>query len=803
MIVGNGWVSNVLMIKKPLIKRWTLRASGALLLMLFWFSLPAPLFRSPTSFVVEASNGDLLSAAIAADGQWRFPMRDTVPEKFAQCIVTYEDKRFYYHPGVDPLALGRALRLNFKNQQTVSGASTLSMQVIRLSQNKPRTYYQKIKELVLALRLELSHSKNEILAIYAANAPFGSNVVGLEAASWRYFNRKPEQLSWSEVAMLAVLPNSPALVHPGKNRSVLLKKRNFLLDKLQKNGIIDSTTAELAKLESIPEKPVPLPQDAPHLLDRFRQDFKALKAEKTMVRSTIDINLQRNVTQIVKRFNQQFRANGINNIAALVLDVETGNTLSYVGNIYEPSQPELESHVDMIRALRSPGSTLKPLLYAAMLADGFILPNTLIQDVPTQIGGYTPQNYDLGYDGAIPASRALSRSLNIPAVKMLQQYKYQRFHTTLKKLGISSLNKPSDFYGLSMILGGCETSIWELSGVYASMARTLNHYVKHNGKYNPADYHAPTYITSGTSPVAGVENSSVVDHASLFYTFLAMEEVMRPGEELLWEQFSSSKRISWKTGTSFGFRDGWAIGVTPKEVVCVWVGNADGEGRPELTGINTAAPVMFDIFDLLEQNQSFSAPYNNMIKVRVCKKSGYKAGEYCTDAELNYLPAAAERTGICPYHQLIHLNAAQTFRVTSACENTANMFHANWFVLPPAMEYYYKIRNRDYKVLPPFSPGCSDEFDTYRAMEMIYPKNNARIYIPLEIDGTRGQTIFNAAHRDQSSKIHWSVDGTYLGATTSFHQMAVSPTPGKHTVTLIDDKGNRLVQIFEVLEKER
>jgi penicillin-binding protein 1C len=675
------------------------------------------------------------------------------------------------------------------------------MQVIRLSLNKKRTYWQKLKELISALRLELSYSKDEILAIYAANAPFGSNVVGLEAASWRYFNRKPDQLSWAEVAMLAVLPNSPSLVHPGRNRTKLLQKRNFLIDQLRQENVIDSSTAELAKLEAIPEKPIPLPQEAPHLLDRFKQDFNKIGVEKTILRTTVDIDLQRNISQLLKRHHNQFKANGINNVAALVLDVETGNTLAYVGNVYEPSDPELESHVDMIKALRSPGSTLKPLLYAAMLTDGSILPNTLIQDIPTQIGSYTPQNYDLGYDGAIPASKALSRSLNIPAVKMLQQYKYQRFHQVLRKLGINSLNNQSDYYGLSMILGGCETSMWELSGVYASMARTFNHYRDHPKQYDPADYHPPQYFNSEKKDQRNLETSSIIDYGSLFYTFLAMQEVMRPGEELLWEQFSSSKRISWKTGTSFGFRDGWAIGITPERVVCIWVGNADGEGRPELTGINTAAPILFDVFDLLEGNNEFQPPYKDMVRLNVCKTSGYKAGSYCSNTAITYLPSAGSKSSLCPFHQLVHLNKTETFRVTSACESPENMVHASWFVLPPAMEYYYKIRNKDYKILPPFSPECAGEQENYKAMELIYPKNNAKIYIPLEIDGKKGQAIFNAAHRDQNSKIYWSVDGNFITTTTSFHQIAISPGKGIHTITLIDDKGNRLVQVFEVLDK--
>ena len=416
---------------------------GALVL-LFLFSLPGNLFNAPTSYVVEASGGELLSASIAKDGQWRFPVADSIPEKFAQCIVAFEDKRFYSHPGIDLLALGRAMRQNWKAKSVVSGGSTLSMQVIRLSRRESRTVGQKLIEMLLVLRLELTHSKADILKLYAANAPFGSNVVGLEAASWRYFGRSPQTLSWGEMATLAVLPNSPSLVHPGKNSLRLIKKRNDLLDKIARLKVIDHATADLAKLEPIPGKPQALPQHAPHLLNRFKTEYKG----RTRITSTLNYELQLKINALLKRYNNRYRANDINNISALVLDVKQGTVAAYAGNIYQPENKELESHVDMIRAPRSPGSTLKPLLYASMLNDGFILPRTLIADVPTQIGGYSPQNYDLGYDGAIPADKALSRSLNIPAVKMLQTYKYQRFYDQLKKLGFSTLNKPADHYGL-------------------------------------------------------------------------------------------------------------------------------------------------------------------------------------------------------------------------------------------------------------------------------------------------------------------------------------------------------------------
>jgi penicillin-binding protein 1C len=773
------------------------------LFLCFLFSLPSQLFKSPTSYVLEASNGELLSAAIASDGQWRFPVADTVPEKFVKCITAFEDKRFFSHSGVDLIAMSRAMRQNLKARSVVSGGSTLTMQVIRLSRKQNRSVWQKVIEMWLATRLEFTHSKNEIISLYASNAPFGSNVVGLEAASWRYFGRKPENLSWGEMATLAVLPNSPSLVHPGKNSQRLIKKRNDLLDKLAQLHIIDGATANLSKSEPIPGKPLPLPQNAPHLLNRFKEERKSLAINTTSLTTTIDYTLQLKLNELLKRYNNRYKSNDINNIAALVIDVKNGAVKGYVGNNYQPENPALESHVDMIKAPRSPGSTLKPLLYASMLSDGMILPHTLIADIPTQISGYTPQNYDLGYDGAISADKALSRSLNIPAVKMLQQYKYERFYDKLKKLNFTTLNQPADHYGLSLILGGSEVTMWDLAKSFLGMTRTLNHFNEYQGKYNPHDYDNPIYTQAAKKEFKKeeIELNSVLDHAAIWATFNAMEEVMRPGDEGLWEQFSSSQRVAWKTGTSFGFRDAWAVGLTPDYVVCVWVGNADGEGRPGLTGIEVAAPILFDIFKQLPNSKWFKTPTTKLKKILICKQSGYKAGEYCSDKITELVPVAGERTAICPYHKLVHLNAEGTLRVNDICESVAQMQHVKWFILPPSMEYYYKVKNSDYKTLPPFKPGCED-IGSHTAMDMIYPKNNAVVYIPVELNGNRGKVILNAAHRNQNAKIYWHIDNEYVGSTQSFHQLSVSPAPGKHTLTLVDENGERLVQVFTVLDKD-
>lgn len=769
----------------------------------FAFCLPSPLFKSPTSFVIDDDAGQLLGASIAADGQWRFPYNDSVPQKFKQCIIAFEDKRFAYHPGFDPLAFGRAIRQNMRKGRVTSGGSTLTMQVIRLATSHKRNIGNKIGEIFMALRLELGYSKNEIMAMYASNAPFGSNVIGLDAASWRYFGRGPEKLSWGEMAALAVLPNSPSLVHPGKNRMTLLKKRNLLLHRLYKQGIIDSTTAKLAEFEPVPEKPMTLPQMAPHLLQRFKADYQNKQQADTRITTTIKSSLQQQVTAILERHHQVLKANEINNIAAVVLDVETGATLAYVGNITHREDPEMESDVDVANAPRSPGSTLKPLLYASMMHDGLILPTSLIPDVPTQIAGYHPENFDLGYDGAVPASNALSRSLNVPAVKMLQQYKYERFYDVMKKAGVTTLKQPADHYGLALILGGGENTLWELTGMYAGMARVLNHYNKnYRGQYNPADYHHPVY-TLQEQKKPELEKNGLLDAGSIYYTLQAMEEVMRPGEEMLWQQFSSTQRIAWKTGTSFGFRDGWAIGITPKYVVGVWVGNTDGEGRPGLTGINTAAPALFDIFRLLPAARDwFEMPLGEMVKINVCKESGYRAGQYCPNVVEQLVPKGGLKAAACPWHRLVHLSADGKWQVTANCELPANMLNKPWFVLPPSMEYYYKTKNYQYHVLPPFKPGC-EQADYGNPMELIYPKDNAKVYVPLEADGKRGRIIFNAAHRQPGIKIFWHLDDQYAGETTVFHQVALNPSPGKHKLTLVDSEGNTLQVNFEVLDKNK
>lgn len=771
------------------------------IILVFIFSLPSTLFKDPYSTAVYDKNNQLLGVKIAEDGQWRFPETQKISPKFEACILNFEDQRFYYHFGIDPIAITRAIKQNISSGKIKSGGSTISMQTIRIARKgKERTYYQKIIEVILAFRLELSYSKKEILQLYASHAPFGGNTVGIEAAAWRYFERSPEQLSWAENAMLAVLPNSPSLINTAKNREILKEKRDFLLKKLYTKNIISEEEYELAILEPIPEHPNPYPMHAYHLVNRAAKEFPN---NNSKIETTIDINLQKQINEIVNIYNQRYKANHIYNIACLVLEVESGKTLAYVGNADINSETP-EKAIDMIKANRSSGSILKPFLYAAALSAGEILPKTLLRDTPLRIGSFSPENFDKSFDGAVPASEALARSLNIPFVLLLKEYGIAKFIYVLKSLGLKSVNKSSEHYGLSLILGGAETSLWDICSAYASMARSLKNYNKYQSKYSKSDYHEASYIKNAElNEQEDLRDWSFLSASSIWFTFEAMSSVNRPAEEKQWRTFSSKQKISWKTGTSFGFKDAWSVAVTPDYVVGVWVGNASGEGRNGITGLRVAAPVLFDIINILPSYKNwFEIPYDDMILAPVCKQSGYLAGENCCDIDSVWISTRGINTNICPYHQKIYLDQSETFRVNSDCYPVNLMKEKSYFILPPSMEVYFINSNYWYQSLPPFLEDCSQQLNVSEQIELIYPTNLSRVLIPIEMTGDTLQAIFKVSHRNPETKVYWYIDEKYYGFTKDFHEMGFKLKPGNYTLNLMDENGYKISKKFKVISND-
>lgn len=762
--------------------------------------VPRQLFADPYSAILYSAEGELLGARVAADGQWRFLAADSLPEKFTACLIAYEDKRFRQHPGVDPLAVGRAVRDNIRAGGVVSGGSTLTMQLARIARgNRDRNLWQKLVEAFWALHIETTYSKNEILNLYASHAPFGGNVVGVETAAWRYFGRSVFDLSWAESATLAVLPNSPALIHPGRNRDALKAKRNALLQKLAEGGTIDTLECELACLEPLPDAPVALPDLAPHLLESMFAEGR----DPRMI-TTVRAGLQRRVQQAVDRYARQYAAaNHIHNLAAVVADVETGEVLAYAGNVSFEDDERHGNSVDVITAPRSTGSVLKPFLYAGMLNDGMILPGTLVSDTPLNINGFMPQNYNKTFHGAVPAHRAIERSLNVPLVRMLSQYNTGRFMSLLKAYGMTTLRFSEDHYGAAIILGGAEGTLRDLAGMYASMARTLNHFRAYNGRYDPADIHP---LTVNSAPRAAAITSvsdrrltdiPVLSAASIWLTMEAMSRLNRPEEEADWQQFASMKRVAWKTGTSYGGRDAWSVGVTPRYVVGVWAGNASGEGRAGLAGVGNAAPVMFDIFSLLPGGAWFDIPYDEMELMPVCRLSGHRASEICDQVDSLWVPRVAIETSVCPYHRQVHLSPDGRYRVNSSCEEVGRMIVRPWFVLSPAQEYYYRNHHIDYRPLPPLRPGCEE--DGGRQIDIIYPEHNAVLYLPRGFVGERERFVFRAAHVRRNETVYWYVDDEYIGETHIDHQISCSAAPGRHILTLTDSRGNQRKITFTVV----
>ena len=753
-----------------------------ILVIAYIFCLPRQLFHVPYSTVVTDRNGELLGARIASDGQWRFPPRTTTPEKIKQCLITFEDRHFYHHWGVNPVSIGRAAYQNLKNKRIVSGGSTLTMQTIRLARNESRTFGEKFIEMILATRLEFRASKEKILSMYVSHAPFGGNVVGLDAAAWRYFGHSAEELSWAEAAMLAVLPNAPAMIHLSKSRQSLLNKRNRLLKQLRERKIIDSSTYELAISEPLPDEPHSLPQIAPHLVSRFYQERNG----KYSV-STIDRGIQSQIENAAERWSNEFNRSDIRNLAILVIDIRTNQVVAYCGNVnFERKQSG--NQVDVIQAPRSTGSILKPFLYYAMLQEGSLLPHTLLPDIPININGFTPQNFSLQFEGAVPASEALARSLNIPAVTMLQKYGAPKFHTFLRQIGLKTINRPASHYGLSLILGGAEATLWDVTNTYAYMGRSLLQLPQTECSLLLSD-------SENSEAVTSAKTTDIFQPGAVWQTFNALTEVNRP-EEIDWKSIPSMHPIAWKTGTSHGFRDAWAVGVTPHYAIGVWVGNATGEGKPGLVGARTAGPVLFDIFSLLPPTQWFKRPGNVFVKTEVCRKSGHLKGRFCEETDTLLILPAGLKTEACPYHHLVTLSADETHRIYENCANLEPTIQKSWFTLPPVWEWYYKQHHPEYSPLPPFKPGCGE--DALQPMQFIYPPMNARIVLPKQMDGSPGYMTAELAHGNPATTIFWHLDNTYLTQTQDFHKISLQPTPGKHSLTAVDSAGNTVTTTFYI-----
>lgn len=757
--------------------------SVSLIFCTLWAWLPVATPRGAYSRVLLDRNLRLLGAEVSKDDeQWRFAPVSRIPPKYLEALLVFEDKRFFTHWGIDVLSVMRAIKTNLSAGRVVSGASTLSMQVARMAHRQaPRTLTQKLWEALLALKLESSLSKQDILVKYVSHAPFGGNVVGLSAAAWRYYNRPPKELTWAEAATLAVLPNSPSLIHPGRGRQKLLSKRNRLLKKLYTLGKLTRDDLRISILEPLPKRPSPIPRLSPHFLHSF------VPKEKTYI-SSIDVHLQKQLSKKITYARTDLKNLGVHNVSAIIIHVPSAEVRAYIGNGARPDAEEHSPYVDVNLAPRSTGSLLKPFLYGLALQSGDLLPSELLSDIPIRIGGFRPLNFDRDFSGAVPADLALARSLNVPATLLLKRYGPTRFISEIKTMGLNHINRAPSHYGLSFILGGAEATPLELAALYTKLA-----YTALDSKTLWPGLSLGSSARLSTAPL-------LMSDGAAYLTLNALYNVQRPGAHTSWKRLGSSQYIAWKTGTSFGFRDAWAIGATPEYVVSVWTGNADGEGRPNLTGMTAAAPILFSIFDALPTGAPFQAPKSSLELVEVCAHSGLRATIQCTHRKQQLSLKDVSSSSTCPYCQQITTTKDGQFRVQASCTSLEDLHHKKVFVLPPRQEFFYRKHHPTYQGMPQYKKGCESDFTTEQNLAILFPKEKSEVYIPIDFSGEPSKIVAKATHRDPKARLFWYLDKSYLGETQNFHELELSPKPGVHLLTVLDTTGEVRTRNFQVLE---
>ncbi len=743
--------------------------AGALVLAVVL--VPMPDFGDDFSTAVLDSRGQTLRVFLAADQQWRLPAR-TLPGKYQRALLCYEDRRYFYHPGIDPLSLLHAVYQCLEAGKFVRGASTIPMQVARLALPKERTPANKAFEMIQALKMSLLLSKKEILHLYATHAPMGGNTVGLEAACLRWFGKQPRMLSWAEAALLAVLPNSPSLISTTEGRAALLDKRNRLLGILHGRGRIDETDLDESLSEPLPGFMEPMPFEAPHAARWLREHI-----DEPIIETTLDQTIQRRTSAAVSNYLQGLKRFGISNAAVVVAETSTGEVRAYCGS-QDFFSGDARGQVDGVRAPRSTGSVLKPFLYASLFDKGEIFPRSMIKDVPVFFGTFVPVNAGKEYSGMVSVRTALPSSLNIPAVMMLRRHGIGAFQDLLKRGGLTTLFRTPDDYGLPLILGGAEGTLWELCGLYRMLGR--------------GGVRSPLRLTAA-SPGENEQEQRVLSPGACWQILEILKDLHRPGSEYYWRLFENQRPVAWKTGTSYGQRDAWAIGVSPRWTIGVWLGNFNGVGNPELGGAKTAGPLLFELFSLLRRGPSppwFECPEYEMKLVDICRQSGFPCSPRCPDSEAVLAPETAELEQVCPYHQVFYMDRTGKYQVCSLCWGEDEATPDTMLIFPPDAVECMRRRGKRADELPRHFPTCPTQAGQ-NPISIVYPSPLAGLWIPRGLGGKSQKVVLKAAHSNAEAGIYWYVDGKYLGISRGRHQKAMALRSGAHQLTLVDDNGHR------------
>ncbi|HEB9336800.1 TPA: penicillin-binding protein 1C [Campylobacter coli] len=705
-------------------------------------------FKSRYSKILYDKNGEILSVFLNDEEQWHIKSTD-IPKRLKIAVINYEDRKFYSHFGVDFLALMRAFVNNFNSTQR-SGASTISMQTIKLWDKKDRTYFNKFNEIIQSFALENAFSKDEILKLYLSNAPYGGNLVGYEAAILFYFDKNPKDLTWAQAALLAILPNQPGLINLEKNKTKLLNKRNKLLAKLYERKLINKDIYELSLKEPLPNFK-PRKNIAPHLALRLLND------DNKEIFSSIDKKIQLKIEKKAKEFSYTLQQKGIQNLAIILADTKTRKVLAYVGS---------QDFYDMVNlgqingntAKRSVGSTLKPFLYALSIDEGIIAPESILLDVPTFFSNFNPQNANKKYYGIISAREALQRSLNVPFVSLLQDYGYEKFFYKLKTF-LNFEDENYKRYGLSLILGTKELSLEDLVKLYLGLA-------------NYGELANLSFIRDEN--LSGV--TRMFSKGSAYLTLEAMKELQRVGLE----NYNKEKIISWKTGTSYGRKDAWAIGATPKYTLGVWVGNFNGEANANLYGVSIAGDLLFEILGLLDEVDLEFAPSDDLMTIKLDSISKYRYDENLNTSYIHTLyPKEANILRTSPF-----LKKVYEYQGKELDSKDIHFKDAKAFIkldLPAYALHFFQQRNF--------------KFSSKKGVNIIYPKDNLKLILAKDLNGMKG-LVAKVANLN-NEKLFWYLNQKLIYEGNENTQN-LNLKEGKYQLFIISQSGEQDTVWFEI-----
>ncbi|MBN1968587.1 MAG: penicillin-binding protein 1C [Candidatus Delongbacteria bacterium] len=718
----------------------------------------------PSKFgkIVFDRDGKILRVFLSEDEQYSLPL-DSVPNKIAVSLVNYEDKKFYNHCGVNILSIGRAFFQNLSKGYNFSGASTISMQLVRLLKPRDRTYLSKLREIISALAMEVKFSKDEILLSYINNAPCGYNIRGYRTASLKYFDREPNDLSWAETSFLTSLQTAPGTFKI-TNTSFFKGQMNRNMRELFNRNVIDSLSF-ISSNYSVPDtiKLFQFPFRSPHLTNYLKY------SDKHDIQTTISLSSTDKVESIVNDYSKQLENYNISNCSVIILDNENASILVYLGSNNYYSEYGM---VDGLNSRRSSGSILKPFLSALAMDDGIVNKYSILPDFPVRYFGFDPRNSDNTYRGYVTLKESLIHSYNLPFVDLLMNYGQEKFYGFLSE-NLSTIDRSPDDYGLSLIIGGGEVKPIEIAGLYCSLA-------------NDGVYREPQYIKEDLK-----SSSKKVLSKSSSWTIANILKSPRPINSNNYVSFNNlNGKIAWKTGTSFGKKDAWSCGFGKKYTVIVWCGNFNGEPNPNLSGLNTASPLLFKIMNRLgEEEFSNTKPEFGFTTIEICIETGYPASEECKDTFRAEIVKPQKPLEKCLFHKQIPISKKTGFSVCSKCWNDFDVSYESFFIVPDKIKPYFGYNKKPFRLAPSHNPNCESVITTHKPI-IIYPKKNDTVEIIKDIENNDMPITFTVSYKDDNKTLFWFINDSLISRTESTYSLNFTPPKGENLLKVYDQNGN-------------